>query len=405
MTHEPPPSPPDSAAAPSSYGWRSVTAAAIAGALLLAGLGLNLAVPAATGILLADQVAARWPGIVAATTLDAALLGTLAYVTLVIGWRRARFFWAAAASLAAAYYVIVLVLPFVSMQISGKESWLPVPSALVAMYMVPVTIALALYVTSSRRYMTEFWRPIGVLLRGCGRATTVALVVLPLRVGLAAYEAAAPEVASPTTARTQHPSQYPSCYRGLTNPFRNPSPRDVAQFIEDVRADALTPIGRLSEVHDPTIDALRAQLRAGSELDPDLARRALVAFYVAEGRALYQKNCRACHGTKATGAGPMARGFRPQPINFRELGTIEILPEESYLLWRMEEGGIGLPAVSTPWDSAMPPWKHDFDPQDPEMRAMLWKIAMAEFRIADKAPRQLEGTAGQRPPADSPEAR
>jgi mono/diheme cytochrome c family protein len=102
-----------------------------------------------------------------------------------------------------------------------------------------------------------------------------------------------------------------------------------------------------------------------------------------EGRVLYQKNCRPCHGTTAGGDGPMARGFRLKPINFRDPGTIATVVE-GYLMWRIKEGGLGLPPEATPWDSAMPVWKDELSDEE------IWKIILAGYDTAGMEPRKLE---------------
>lgn len=228
-------------------------------ALLLTGLALNLLVPSLTGLIPADELSRRWPWKALTTVVDGLILATLVAITPAIGWRQARFFWANIAAYLGIYYAIRLGIPPLSMQISGKESWLPVPGALMVMYLVPVLTAMGIYITSSDRTMKEFFLPLRVLFAGAGAATIGALVLIPLRVGLAAYETLAPRTVSPTTARTQHPSQYPSRYRGLVNPFRNPSAAAVQRFLVRVKEDAAGPLGPISSVHDPLIDQLREQ--------------------------------------------------------------------------------------------------------------------------------------------------
>ena len=161
----------------------------------------------------------------------------------------------------------------------------------------------------------------------------IVLAAFPLLVGWLVYSQVAPSVKTPTALRVQHPT-FPSEYEKLENPFQN--------------ADAQT----------------RAK-------------------YIEEGRNLYQINCRPCHGTKADGKGPMARGFRLKPANFTDPGTIATVVE-AYSFWRIKEGGLGLPTEASPWDSSMPKWKDDLTDEE------IWKIIMAEYDTAGVEPRKPE---------------
>ncbi|MBI3464390.1 MAG: c-type cytochrome [Planctomycetes bacterium] len=190
------------------------------------------------------------------------------------------------------------------------------------------------------------------------------------------------------------------------------SVRDALEvFVELVAADRETPIGRPSQVLNDeflrtgrdTIAELRAAVSAredtnptrergqgssspsltlrvsvGSELpvDRELARQAFVAFKTAEGRALYQINCRPCHGTKGSGDGPMAPGFTLRPVNFRDPQSLSAL-KPGEILWRIEQGAHDLPPQATPWDSSMPAWKHELD------RELVWKIILGELSTAE----------------------
>ena len=63
--------------------------------------------------------------------------------------------------------------------------------------------------------------------------------------------------------------------------------------------------------------------------------------------------------------------------------TIATLVENA-VFWRVSEGGIGLPVVSTPWDSPMPRWKDELE------EAERWKIIMAVYHDIGMKPRVLE---------------
>lgn len=79
----------------------------------------------------------------------------------------------------------------------------------------------------------------------------------------------------------------------------------------------------------------------------------------------------------------MGWGFRLKPVDFRDLGTIATLVE-SYLFWRIKEGGLGLPPQASPWDSAMPAWKDELSDEE------IWKIILAEYDTAGVEPRKPE---------------
>jgi mono/diheme cytochrome c family protein len=261
-------------------------------------------------------------------------------------WRcpvRLSLFWSVVVTLVAVYLVLEYGTPLLSMLMVGRERWLPMPQTLLLMFMLLALAGVLIHVTTSDERMAEFTRPIVTFLRGDAdgqwpvramRGRLAGLVVLPLALGGFVYVQARPSVTTPASIRIQHPT-IPGAFEKLTNPLR--------------AAD-------------------------GGVKDPKALE---------EGRVLYQKNCRPCHGTTAGGDGPMARGFRLRPINFRDPGTIATLVE-GYLVWRIKDGGPGLPSVASPWDSAMPPWKGELRDD------AIWKIILAEYDTAGIEPRKPE---------------
>jgi len=159
------------------------------------------------------------------------------------------------------------------------------------------------------------------------------IISFPLLVGWFVYSGTVPGTASPVELRIQHPTLLQE-YEKLENPFANADEETKRKCIE-------------------------------------------------EGKHLYQQNCRPCHGSKADGNGPFANAFRLRPINFTDPGTIATVVE-NFAFWRIKEGGPGLPAVSTPWDSAMPAWK------DVLTDTQIWKIIMGEYATAGVQSRQRE---------------
>ncbi len=80
----------------------------------------------------------------------------------------------------------------------------------------------------------------------------------------------------------------------------------------------------------------------------------------------------------------MSRGFRLQPANFSDPGTIATVVE-SYAYQRILDGGIGLPPSGSPWDSAMPTWKEELSDEE------IHKILLAVYDLAGVFPRMPEG--------------
>jgi len=252
------------------------------------------------------------------------------------------------------YLLFKFVAPVASAKIVGKDRPLPLPSTLMLIYMVLTTAALAIFVTTSQDKIDEFKRPIINFLKGKGVLRLGVLVVLPLLAGFVAYQKSAPRVAPPVMIRVQHPT-LPGKFEPLQNPFRKPTDEMVQKFVAE-----------------------KGLTVSGAE-----ARTLFDQHIMAEGRDLFQINCRPCHGSKADGNGPMAWGFRLRPADFTDPGTIATVVEP-FLFWRINEGAFGLPAESSPWDSAMPAWKGEIPEDD------MWKIILADYDTANKEPRKPE---------------
>lgn len=234
------------------------------------------------------------------------------------------------------YFLFKLGFPYIWASIIGKDHALPTPSTLMAWYMIMVTVCVIVYVTTSDLKIKYF---VSFLVTDksdpCLKAILriVLLVLFPAWVGWMTFSGGSSTVASPTELRIQHPT-LPGKFEGLENPFRK--------------------------------ESKEKQL-----------------YYVEEGKILFQQHCRPCHGSIADGEGPWANTFRLKPANFRDPGTIGTIVE-NYPVWRIKEGGPGLPAEATPWDSTMPPWGPDFTDDQ------IWKIIMGEYVTADVSPRTRE---------------
>ena len=208
----------------------------------------------------------------------------------------------------------------------------PLPSSLIFMYMTMTSIGLGLYVSTYEDMLQEFMRPVVDFLRGDllrawpWRASRwVLLVTIPVYAGYGVYERMAPRSEPPIGSRVIHPAP----------------PREFAQLVNPVP-------------HTPE--------------------------NVMAGRGLFIAYCSPCHGIKLDGKGPAARGFNPPPANFVDVGTIAQL-QESYLFWRISNGGVGLPMEGEPWNSAMPRWETRIAPEN------IWKIIMYEYEGSGHKPR------------------
>jgi mono/diheme cytochrome c family protein len=312
--------------------------------------------------------------------------------------RISRFWWVVITILVV-YAIVKWGIPSLSREITALPFPLSVPGTLVFIYLVLTLVALFLFITFSDEYLEEFSRPIKRLLRAeFGRIPRlVVLLAVPLIVGWQVYETVVPKVELPSTLRIQHPSSnFPRKFETMNNPFANPDEAAVTAFVEQAKNEEIEFIEQVQgdiEAWREEIDpdnpyefiptkpwrAFLAQLEAG-EVEPAVAKAALIEKNLFEGRALYAMNCRPCHGDSVAGDGPLADGFKLRPINFTDNGTIETIVE-GYTFWRVANGGPGLPTEATPWDSAMPEWKISLT------EAERWKIIMAEYDLAQKTPR------------------
>lgn len=252
---------------------------------------------------------------------------------------------------------------------SGKEP---------AIYFTLACLATFAYVSYSEQRWQEFKRPVIELLAKKTRWRAAALVLFPLACGGLVFWNMTAETGASSFVALKHPTP-PDRFSKLKNPYRHPTPEMLDAFEAQVKE------GKIRN-KDTTEEALIDYLEAVKNESASEAMRAL-AFErktIEEGRILFVKNCRPCHGVKAMGDGPMARGLLREPADFTGVETIATLVEGA-VFWRVKTGGIGLPHEGGPWESAMPPWGEE-DLTDDE----IWKIIMAEYDIAGNKPRETE---------------
>ncbi len=239
--------------------------------------------------------------------------------------------------------VLILVLTFLFFKFGIRP---PAPRSVLSLYMTVVLIAVLVYVSSNSDSWRNFLAPLrSTLVEERKRPLRLALMVLlPLFFGYYAYTQAAATLEAPAELRAVHPAPPASItFRGKTvdvQGLENPLRKDTANFKK----------------------------------------------YVAEGAAIYIKNCLYCHGDNLDGNGHFARAFNPPPANFTDPGTIAML-QEGFLFWRIAKGGPGLPKESTPWNSVMPAWEDRLSEED------IWKVIMYLYDTTGYQPRRWEAHA------------
>jgi hypothetical protein len=312
---------------------------------------------------------------------------------------RLNSFWTVVLSVVVIYLIVKFGIPAVAREVTGLPFPLPVPGALIFIYMVLTLIAMFLLVTFDDGPLNDFLRPIKRFLRGdfSKPVRAVGIVLISAAAGWYVYDNVVPKIAAPVALRIQHPSSnFPKKMEDAQNPMAKATEDQVAAFVEQAKAGEIQFIEQvmpdfetwmdetgeedpLLAINTPAIKKFRAALESG-DVDNETAHAALMEVRMFEGRALYAMNCRPCHGDSVAGDGPMADGFKLRPINFTDNGTIETIVE-GYTFWRVENGGPGLPLEATPWDSAMPEWKVSLTEEE------RWLIIMAEYDLAEKTPR------------------
>ena len=212
----------------------------------------------------------------------------------------------------------------------------PLPSSLIFMYMALVISGAMVYVSIYEDTWREFSAPIGEFFLGRADrgilwqgARVVVLVLIPVLAGYGVYTRVAPSLDPPAEQRVVHPAP-PFEVTGLNNPLR----QRAAQYQDHIRL----------------------------------------------GAKVYFQNCVYCHGDRLDGEGHFAHGFNLPPANFIDPGTIAQL-QESYVFWRVTTGGPGLPAESTPWNSAMPRWQERLTDEE------RWAVVMFLYDQAGHKPR------------------
>jgi DMSO reductase family type II enzyme heme b subunit len=229
------------------------------------------------------------------------------------------------------------------------------PRSLMMPFMIITVVGLILFYSSDDSSWTEFKAPIAATLRDDNRFVHrwSLLILIPLLLGYAAYDAIKPSLEAPLELRQIHPA-----------------PPAVLQVYNETY--------NLATLESPVRTRIIDQL----DIDPALAwgtyREAVRA-----GSEVYFRNCFYCHGDLLAGLGHFAGGLNPLPTNFQDVGTIAQL-QESFLFWRITTGGPGLPRDGMPWNSAMPAW-HEMLSEDE-----VWNVITFLYDSVGQVPRMWD---------------
>lgn len=121
--------------------------------------------------------------------------------------------------------------------------------------------------------------------------------------------------------------------------------RAITKFLQETNNPPPQPIAPTS--------ANKTTKITGQELILDVENADLVS-----GKALYEKNCAACHGTSGKGDGPAAVSMRPKPTNLADGEFMQTL-SDSYLLEVITYGG-----ASVDKSPLMPGWGNVMDQKE-----------------------------------------
>ena len=259
----------------------------------------------------------------------------------------------------------------------------PIPFSVRAIYGTVSACGIFMWVSGSQPEWEDFKRPIINVMDGKTgfhkAIRVVALVLIPL----AHWEGmpinpSSPASKSPLSLRTVHPAPPATTkVHGKTfvlqtaeNPYRVNPEGEYDQAYSDAHI-VVQDMGRLMKDFNSKED---------NPWDPNAEG---YIKYVREGGEIFFQNCHFCHGDNLNGRGLWAYAFNPIPANFTDAGTIAQL-QETFVFWRVSQGGIGLPPEGFPWASVMPPWKEHLTTDE------IWKVVMFEYWHTGYYPRTWE---------------
>lgn len=105
----------------------------------------------------------------------------------------------------------------------------------------------------------------------------------------------------------------------------------------------------------------------------------LTAKTLAEGKAIFTRECMVCHGASGRGSGPYAKGLQPSPPDFGD-GSYGTVAKPKYAdagyFWRISEG--------LPW-SAMPTWRLRYSEEDRWKLTHYIRVTFTQTEVRPKA--------------------
>lgn len=219
----------------------------------------------------------------------------------------------------------------------------PLPSSIIWMYMVTIIFAMILYVSSSEKTFQEFLWPIKLFLTrdSLKNYRLVAGILISLFFGWVTFNEMMPSYVPPAEGRNVHPA---------------PPANIKIEGEKFVLAEARNPYRKEKKIDEAARE---------------------------EGWKIYYANCMPCHGDNLGGKGHWAERLNPVPIDFRDPGTISMMPE-SFIFWRIAKGGKGLPGEGAPWNSTMPVWEHGLTKDE------IWKVSLYIYDESGYVPKTFD---------------
>jgi mono/diheme cytochrome c family protein len=246
----------------------------------------------------------------------------------------------AVAILVGAYLLIDFGIPYLPPLLGVASA--PVPNTVVLQYILTVAAGVLLWVSDNEKRWEEFKEPIHEVLvlpeRRVARAAL--LVIVPLLVAFVTFGRVSPDVSAPPSFRAIHPAP-------------------------------------------PSTITFRGEVMQLTGLENPLRHEGSLEAHYEEGERVYYENCVACHGDALDGRGHYGDAFNPAPLNFQDGGTIAQLTE-SFVFWRIAQGGAGLPNEGTPWNSAMPAWEEFLTADE------IWAVIIFLYEQTGYSPRTWE---------------